>query len=153
VEFDFQPDVCCIRADPTQLQQVAMNLILNGVEAVREPGGKVVIRLTTRDVDSAEVELRCDVGQLAPGHYAVLEVQDTGPGIDPSVRPKIFDPFFTTKFAGRGLGLASTAGIVRLLHGAICVRSEVGQGTTFQVLLPMEPASEARAARQVKNRF
>jgi PAS domain S-box-containing protein len=152
VELDFRWDICCIRADPTQLQQVAMNLILNAVEAVGEHGGEVVVRLTTRDVDPAEDELRCDVGQLAPGHYGVLEVRDTGQGIDPSIRSKIFDPFFTTKFAGRGLGLASTAGIVRLLHGAICVESEPGHGTTFQVLLPIDCAAEAReAGRKMQN--
>jgi PAS domain S-box-containing protein len=151
VEFDFRQDLC-IRADPTQLQQVAMNLILNAVEAVGEHGGGIVVRLTTRHVDPAADELRCDVGQLAPGDYGVLEVQDTGPGIDPSIRPKIFDPFFTTKFAGRGLGLASTAGIVRLLHGAILVESEPGRGTTFQVLLPMDHGAEAMAAvRQVQD--
>jgi nitrogen-specific signal transduction histidine kinase/CheY-like chemotaxis protein len=145
VGFDFHPDVGSVRADPTQLQQVAMNLILNAVEAVGEHGGKVVVRLTTRDVDPSEDGLRCPVGQLAHGRYGVLEVQDTGPGIDPSIRPKIFDPFFTTKFAGRGLGLASTAGIVRLLHGAICIESEPGHGATFQVLLPMEHAGEETA--------
>jgi nitrogen-specific signal transduction histidine kinase/CheY-like chemotaxis protein len=148
VEFDFRPDVGSVRADPTQLQQVAMNLILNAVEAVGERGGDVVVRLTTRDVGPAEDGVRCPVGQLAQGHYGVLEVQDTGPGIEPSIRPKIFDPFFTTKFAGRGLGLASTAGIVRLLHGAICVDSEPGHGTTFQVLLPIERGAEPRTAER-----
>jgi PAS domain S-box-containing protein len=145
VAFDFHPDVGSVRADPTQLQQVAMNLILNAVEAVGEHGGNIVVRLTTRNVGPTEEGLRCPVGQLARGHYGVLEVQDTGPGIDPSIRPKIFDPFFTTKFAGRGLGLASTAGIVRLLHGAICIESEPGHGSTFQVLLPVERAGEETA--------
>jgi PAS domain S-box-containing protein len=146
VDFDFRPDLCCVQADPTQLQQVAMNLILNAVEALGEHGGKVFVRLATRDVDPAENEIRCDVGQLARGQYGVLEVQDTGPGIDPAILPKIFDPFFTTKFAGRGLGLASTAGIVRLLHGAICVQSEPGQGATFRVLLPLERPADEKAA-------
>ena len=148
VELDFSRDVCCIHADPTQLQQVAMNLILNAVEAVGEHGGEVVVRLTTRDVDPDEDEIRCDIGQLAPGHYGVLEVRDTGQGIDPSIRSKIFDPFFTTRFAGRGLGLASTAGIVRILHGAICVESEPGHGSTFQVFLPIERSAGARGAGQ-----
>jgi nitrogen-specific signal transduction histidine kinase/CheY-like chemotaxis protein len=144
VEFDFRSDVCCVQADPTQLQQVAMNLILNAVEAVGEHGGEVRVRLTARDIDSVEDEI-CNVGKLEPGYHAVLEVQDTGPGIDPSILPKIFDPFFSTKFAGRGLGLASTAGIVRLLNGAISVESEPGHGSTFRVLLPMERAAEEKA--------
>jgi CheY-like chemotaxis protein len=76
----------------------------------------------------------------------VLEVRDTGPGIDPSIRPKIFDPFFSTKFTGRGLGLASAAGIARLLNGAICVESEPGRGTMFQALLPLEQAGEEKTA-------
>jgi signal transduction histidine kinase/CheY-like chemotaxis protein len=146
VEFDFPSDLCCIRADPTQLQQIAMNLILNAVEAVGEAGGKVVVRLTTRDVVQAEEATQCDVGHLAPGRYGVLEVRDTGPGIDPSIRTKIFDPFFSTKFTGRGLGLASAAGIARLLHGAICVETESGRGTTFQVLLPLEQVKEEKTA-------
>jgi PAS domain S-box-containing protein len=148
VDFDFHPGIGSVRADPTQLQQVAMNLILNAVEAVEEHGGNVLVRLTTRDVDLAEDGLRCPVGQLAHGHYGVLEVRDTGPGIDPSIWLKIFDPFFTTKFTGRGLGLASTAGIVRLLHGAICIESEPGHGATFQVLLPMERVGEEVAAER-----
>src|SRR5215472_456351 len=86
VEFDFHPDIGSVRADPTQLQQVAMNLILNAVEATGEHGGKILVRLTTRHVDAAEGGIRCDVGQLAHGRYGVLEVQDTGPGIDPSIR-------------------------------------------------------------------
>ena len=138
LEFDFAAELCCIHADPTQLQQVIMNIILNAAEAVGETGGKVQVRLTTRKVDPGETPSRCDVGQLTAGSYGVLVVHDTGPGIDPAIRSKIFDPFFTTKFAGRGLGLASTAGIVRLMNGAICVESEPGRGTTFHVFLPLD---------------
>ena len=148
VKFDFQSEVCCLQADATQLQQVAMNLILNAVEAAGEYGGEVTVRLTARDVDTPETEICCDVGQLVRGHYGILEVEDTGPGIDPSIRAKIFDPFFTTKFTGRGLGLASTAGIVRLLNGAIYVESEPGRGTRFQVFLPIAHAAEEEAAER-----
>lgn len=145
MEYDFGSSICCIRADPTQLQQVAMNVILNAAEAAGERGGIVQVRLTTRAVEPAEAPARCDVGQLTPGRYGVLEVHDTGPGIDPAIRSRIFDPFFTTKFAGRGLGLASTGGIVRLMNGAICVESEPGRGTAFRIFLPLTRTSDASA--------
>jgi PAS domain S-box-containing protein len=154
LDLDLRPDVCCIRADPTQLQQIAMNLILNGAEAIGEEEGKLLVRVAGRRIDPEKDGVRCDVGHLDPGDYGVVEVQDTGPGIDPAIRPKIFDPFFSTKFAGRGLGLASTAGIVRLLNGAICVESAPGEGTTFRVLLPMRTGGKTAAdAQEAQNRI
>jgi hypothetical protein len=121
-----------------------MNLILNGVEAVGEHEGKVEVRLTTRDVDPAEAEPRCGSGQLGPGLIASWR---SGAASRESTRPfgrRSSIPFFTAKFAGRGLGLASTASIVRRLHSASCVESEPGHGATFQLLLPTERAAEAR---------
>jgi PAS domain S-box-containing protein len=149
LELDLHTDVCCIRADPSRLQQIAMNLILNGAEAIgEEQEGQLLVRVTARRIDPQADGIRCDVGHLDPGDYGVLEVRDTGPGIDPAIRPKIFDPFFSTKFTGRGLGLASTAGIVRLLHGAICVESATGNGTTIRVFLPRRSAGETDWAAQ-----
>jgi CheY-like chemotaxis protein len=148
LELDLSPDACCIRADPSQLQQIAMNLILNGAEAIGEEEGELLVRVTARHVDARVEQIRCDVGHVDPGDYGVLEVRDSGPGIDPAIRPKIFDPFFSTKFAGRGLGLASTAGIVRLLNGAIFVESAPGEGTSFRVFLPRTVPGEATEAAQ-----
>jgi PAS domain S-box-containing protein len=151
MELDFRSDVGFIRADPTQLQQIAMNLILNAAEAIGEREGKLLVRVTTHHVGPAEPRVHCDVGEIGPGDYGVLEVHDTGPGIDPEIRPKIFDPFFTTKFAGRGLGLASTGGIVRLLKGAISVESTPEKGTTFRVLLPMGGDEKTAAAPETQS--
>ncbi len=144
IEFglDLADDLPAIRADSTQLQQVAMNLLLNAAEAIAGPG-KVLVRTCVSEIDSETAGLSCDVGRLQPGLDVVLEVQDSGTGIEQDVRPRIFDPFFTTKFPGRGMGLAAVAGIVRLLGGAIRISSQPGAGTTFTVLLPTCPGEEA----------
>jgi signal transduction histidine kinase/CheY-like chemotaxis protein len=111
-----------------QIRQIAMNLVTNASEAISDRGG--VIRVST-----GRVTLESGNG-LAEGDYLCLEVSDTGNGMSEEIQGKVFDPFYTTKGAGHGLGLAVVHGIVRDLGGAIHIASEVGQGTTFQILLP-----------------
>src|SRR3954470_15790706 len=116
----------------------------------RTPGDRDgLIRVSTRHVAIGQAEAVKKT--LATGDYVQLEVSDTGCGMSAETQARIFDPFFTTKFSGRGLGLAVVHGIVRSLHGAIHVASEVGRGTTFQVLLPCAEAGahvdDARALR------
>ncbi len=136
VELDLVERLPCVEGDARQLQQVAMNLMLNAAEAVGEQPGRMTVRTGVEDIEGDTEDVDYDVGRPAPGHYATLEVQDTGAGIDASVRPNIFDPFYSTKFTGRGLGLAAVAGIVRALKGAIRVQSRVGEGTSLVVLFP-----------------
>jgi len=133
-----------VTADATQLQQVVMNLIFNAAEAIGDGPGKILVRTATQEVAPDHESVPFEVGVLHPGLYAVLEVRDTGMGIEPQLRSKIFDPFFTTKFTGRGLGLAAVAGIVRALHGAVSVESVAGEGTTFRVMLPAGSRSEVQ---------
>ncbi|MFP4055854.1 MAG: two-component system sensor histidine kinase NtrB [Candidatus Brocadiia bacterium] len=120
---DFSPRADRLVADPDQLRQAAMNLLLNAVQALGEGGGEV--RLATR---------AC--GQ--PPDRVQIRIQDTGPGIPDEVRSKIFDPFFTTKSTGSGLGLAIVRRIARLHGGSLELDSEDGQGTTAVLTLPRQ---------------
>jgi CheY-like chemotaxis protein len=133
-----------VEADTGQLQQVIMNLVINGAEAIGPEGGTVLVRTGAQHVDESYMRtLLAETGQLHAGLYAMLEVHDTGCGMGPEILASMFDPFFTTKFTGRGLGLSAVQGIVRSHRGALKVYSTPGQGTTFKVLLPAsaEPVS------------
>jgi signal transduction histidine kinase len=134
-----------IVADPVQLQQVIVNLVVNARDAMPD-GGRLTLSVSTREVAHAEAAA---LG-LRPGPHVELAVCDTGVGIEPGVRERIFEPFFTTKEPGRGtgLGLATCYGIVQECRGAIAVQSEPGRGSTFRVLLP-ESRSLATAAEEV----
>ncbi|NTV13222.1 MAG: PAS domain-containing protein [Desulfobulbaceae bacterium] len=125
-----------VLADPSQIHQVVMNLCTNAYHAMRESGGILTVSLATVSLSKAEAASR---GNLAPGHYAVLEVSDTGCGMDKAVQERIFDPYFTTKSKGEGtgLGLAMVRGIAMHLHGEASVSSEPGRGATFKILLPL----------------
>jgi two-component system, cell cycle sensor histidine kinase and response regulator CckA len=144
IQNDCQP----VMADPTQIHQIAMNLITNAYHAVEPVGGTISIQLTETDVDQVDDP----VGDLAPGRYALLSVSDTGTGIDPAVISKIFDPYFTTKEKGRGagLGLATVYGIVKSYGGEIRVYSDVGKGATFTIYLPLlEKSQESEPEKEI----
>lgn len=130
-----------IQADPSQLHQLVMNLIVNGAEAVGQRPGRVQVVTSLAKVGAGAVK---DVmGDEVPERdYVTLTVRDTGHGMDEATRARIFDPFFTTKFTGRGLGLAAAIGIVKGHGGAIEVQSAPGEGATFRVYFP--PAAPAR---------
>ncbi len=130
-----------IQADRRQVEQVALNLVANAAEAQAEAGGGTV-RMVTASGELTEASLAgADVRSpdAGPGTYAWIEVSDTGPGVDPSIRHSMFDPFVTTRFIGRGLGLSAVAGIARTLGGAVFVRSAPGDGTRVRVAWPQAP--------------
>ena len=114
-----------------------MNLLLNASEALADQPGRVTVRTSVARDGEAPLGGVTIEGGPAVGPLVVLEVEDTGCGMDDATVGRIFDPFFTTKFLGRGLGLAAVMGIVRQHQGAIQVRSAPGQGTTMRVLLPV----------------
>jgi PAS domain S-box-containing protein len=122
-----------VLADPTQVQQVLMNLAANARDAMPE-GGKL-------NIGVANCEMKQGGGEpadVAPGHYVVLTVSDTGVGMSPEIQSRAFDPFFTTKDIGKGtgLGLSAVYGIVKESGGSILLTSERGEGTTFRIYLP-----------------
>jgi CheY-like chemotaxis protein len=141
LQFDLAPNLPCLEADPSQLEQILMNLVINAGEAI-PPKTDGLIRVATRACEvTPELASRHSDNGVVAGCFVCLEVKDDGTGIDPSSLARIFDPFFSTKFTGRGLGLAAVHGIVRTAKGFIEVSSQPGSGTQFKVFLP---ASEKR---------
>ena len=135
LRFDLARDLPAVECDPTQMRQVAMNLITNASDAIGDRSGLITVSTGTIDAD-AQYLTEVGAGELAPARYVTLEVSDNGCGMSQETQARIFEPFFTTKFTGRGLGLAAVAGIVRSHGGAIKVYSQEGKGTTFKMLLP-----------------
>ncbi len=150
LRMELEDSLAPIEADPGQIQQVIMNLVINAAEAAGDQPGSVLV--TTSELMADEEYLKHNLGvPLPPGRYVVLEVHDTGCGMDEALRARIFDPFFTTKFTGRGLGLSAVMGIVRSHKGAIRVYSEPGKGSTFKVLLPAAEGTADTAAALPKD--
>jgi CheY-like chemotaxis protein len=133
-------DLAVVRADPTQVDQVLMNLCINARDAMPEGGS---LSIETRNA-SFDEEYCLHHPFARTGHYAMIAVTDTGTGMDAATLDRIFEPFFTTKGQGKstGLGLATVYGIVRQSGGFIHVYSEVGLGTTFRVYLPISAEKE-----------
>ncbi|MFL5272255.1 MAG: PAS domain-containing protein, partial [Anaeromyxobacteraceae bacterium] len=125
------PDVWPVRVDPSQFQQVLVNLAVNA-RAAMQRGGRLTLELRNVQVSGG------DAGEVSPGDWVLLAVSDTGTGMSAETMARVFEPFFTTKEPGRGtgLGLAMVYGTVKQAGGHISVASEVGHGTRFEILLP-----------------
>ncbi|HEY4300994.1 MAG TPA: ATP-binding protein [Candidatus Didemnitutus sp.] len=137
VELRLASDLGNMRIDPTQFQQVLLNLCFNARDAMPD-GGKLTVRTFREDRENA--------GALNSGGWVVVQVTDTGMGMSPAVRRRIFEPFFTTKSRGTGFGLSTVMGIVKRAGGEVTVRSTAGAGSTFELRFPetaepVQPAS------------
>jgi PAS domain S-box-containing protein len=134
VSSEINKDCGLVKANPSQLHQIVMNLITNAYHAVENSSGTINIRL-----HEITVEKDLQNESFKPGTYAKLSVSDTGTGIDPAILGKIFEPYFTTKEKGKGtgLGLSTVYGIIKDHQGNISVNSEPGKGSTFSVYLPL----------------
>jgi len=129
------PDLPWIEADASQIQQIIMNLVINGAESIGPEGG--TLRVSTGITPPHKIST-----DEVNGIY--MEVQDSGSGMTKATLDRIFDPFFTTKFSGRGLGLAAVAGIVSGHQGTMHVESIIGTGSTFRICLPTAEAREEK---------
>src|ERR1035438_714040 len=137
IRYDLSPSLPFISADPSQMQQLVMNLVTNASEAIGdEVSGLITVRTGVQLVDEATQAGLLPALPLSTGEYVTLEVSDIGCGMTPEVRERIFDPFYTTKFTGRGLGLSAMLGILRSHHGSLKVYSEQSRGSVFKLFLP-----------------
>lgn len=143
LELELHPTPLLIQADAGMLDQVLMNLVVNARDAMPQ-GGRLSVETTECLLTAEEVRGNPDV---SPGRHICLRVSDSGQGIAPEILPHIFEPFFTTKEVGKGtgLGLATVFGIVKQHRGLINVTSQVGQGTRFEILLPIDEAASGEA--------
>jgi two-component system cell cycle sensor histidine kinase/response regulator CckA len=134
--YQLAPDLPAVEGDPSQIQQVVMNLLTNAAEAIENKNGVITVNVGLTEVNASDTQQAFDGSSVPPGTYVTLKVSDTGGGMSTETTKRIFDPFYTTKSPGRGLGLAAVLGIVRSHEGFLRVHSEPGRGSSFELSIP-----------------
>lgn len=153
LKFEFCSLSPRIRGNVSQIQQAVMNLILNAGEAVGPIPGDIAVRTSRIEVSPHDsFYWKHTTTPLSPGKYALLQVSDTGHGLDPEALEKISDPFYSAQYAGQGFGLPAVLGIVRQHHGGVCITSVEGTGTRIDVVFPLVTASPTTEVSEVQER-
>ena len=146
LQTGFAGNLPSVRGNEAQLRQVVVNLVINAVEAIGTSGGTIRVVTYSRQLDAASLAQLQFAEESAPGEYVVVEVADTGGGMEEKNLPQIFEPAFTTKASGRGLGLAASGRIVRKHRGGLSVESISGRGSVFRFFLPVNWAASTTPA-------
>jgi PAS domain S-box-containing protein len=145
LRFNLAKNLPYLEADPSQIDQILMNLAINSGESIpARSDGLIEITTSSCEVTPEVARQHSREYEVAAGAYVCLEVRDNGAGMDQATIPRVFDPFFTTKFTGRGLGLAAVHGIVRANKGFIDVHSSPAAGATFRVFLPASAKTRSK---------
>jgi signal transduction histidine kinase len=138
IKSDLSADIPVVSGDSSQLRQIVMNLIVNASEAIGKEQGEIQVTLVKTTLIGGESDKDYNGKIIPSGDYVCLEVSDNGCGMDNETKYRIFEPFYTTKFTGRGLGMSALLGIIMSHGGALQLFSQLGQGTTFKVYLPVQ---------------
>jgi PAS domain S-box-containing protein len=142
--IDVEKTLPLVLADPAQVQQVIMNLLINAAESLEpELGGRISVYVAAMYCNEEFLRQSRTIDKIPPDNYVCLQVTDTGCGMNEEMLSHIFDPFFTTKFTGRGLGMSAVIGIMRAHNGAVLTKSTPKKGTTIRALFPISRQSEA----------
>ena len=158
-DVDLEENIPGIKCDLQQILELITHLINNASESMDEAGGTIQVSTKSMRCDHVLLEKTYMPETLLEGMYIILEVSDTGIGMNTDTVEKIFGPFFTTKASGRGLGMAVVLGIVMGHKGGIMVKSDVGKGTTITIFLPVDEDhhssgnNEANPAHVLENRL
>jgi PAS domain S-box-containing protein len=138
INYSLSDDLPRVRVDTSHFTQLIANIVVNAYESITDGKGIVEITTGVASIDENFIEENLQFPDLVVGTYISIIITDNGTGIDKEKMSKIFDPFYSTKYLGRGLGLAAALGIVRSHKGAITVKSDLGIGSTFQIILPID---------------
>ena len=144
INLDVPTEIPSINGDAGQIRQIIMNLVINASEAVGKEQGKIRVSLATTTVIAGQSDRDYKGKLFSPGEYVCLEVTDNGCGMNEETKRRIFEPFYTTKFTGRGLGMSAVLGIINSHDGALQFQSQLGQGSTFRVYLPVQKRVSVR---------
>jgi nitrogen-specific signal transduction histidine kinase/CheY-like chemotaxis protein len=146
MQTGFAGNLPSVRGNEAQLRQVVVNLVINAVEAIGTAGGTIRVVTYSRQLNETALGALQFAEDSKPGDYVVVEVADTGGGVEEKNLPQIFDPSFTTKATGRGLGLAASGRIIRKHRGGMSVESIAGRGSVFRFFLPVVWAASSTPA-------